>query len=349
MLGRRAGRARGVPASRAHARARSGGAAGPDRPGIRRSRSRTSWGPSTRSRGCRSSSGCTSSTRTGPTRHTPSSGRATTARTAIRATRRATTRPPSSAPYWDRSIVDPEYTEALYRQEVTYLDKRLADLFAHPRFRDATIAFTSDHGETLSRGAMPFDHRGLSPSTLSVPLILRSPGLQAGMELEEPVRQIDLGRTLLDLAGLGASEFPGRSLSAALRASSDPRPRFALESFALSASVRLEDWMLVMKLRLRSGERRALRHAVFLYDVRDDPDLERNVASKHPEKAAELRRLLVEWLMRAEPTGWSSAAALPDEEVEEQLAALGYASGEGQVVEGFLDPECACRRCEAFR
>ncbi len=261
---------------------------------------------------------------------------------------------PELAPYWDPSIVDPHYTEALYRGEVTYLDQRLAELFDHPRFLSATIAFTSDHGETLRRGWMPFEHKGISPSTLAVPLILRSAGVPAGSQLEQPVRQMDVGRTLLDLAGLGASEFPGRNLLEALEP--EPRsaePRFAIESFGLTASVQFERWMLVLKLRLRMEERKRnpeLKHAALLYDVRADPYLQRDVASEHSKTVTALRARLVDWLAEADDTDWSSPATiLPEEEVEKQLVALGYATEEGPRSDLWFDTDCQCPRCEEFR
>ncbi len=260
---------------------------------------------------------------------------------------------PELAPRWDPSIVDPGYTEALYRAEVTHLDRGLAELLEHPRFQHATIVFTADHGENLRHSDWPFDHRGLSPSTLEVPLIVRAPGLPAGAQVERGVRQIDVGRTLLDLVGLGESEFPGRNLLEALeREQGTSGPRFALEAYGLTASVRLGRWMLLLRLGLRAQERgreEELLHAARLYDVDADPYLECDLAGEHSETAAELRAHLVDWLVRTEDTGWSARSETRHEEVEEQLAALGYTTEEVARSERWIDPDCECQRCLEFR
>ena len=103
---------------------------------------------------------------------------------------------PKLAPYWDKSIADPVYTESLYKGEITYLDNELGKLFDLPRVQNGIVAVTADHGEVLRYGpGEPFDHRGLSLSTLAVPLILKAPGIAPGTQRTEPVSHLNIGRT----------------------------------------------------------------------------------------------------------------------------------------------------------
>jgi arylsulfatase A-like enzyme len=254
------------------------------------------------------------------------------------------------SPYWDKSIADPDYTEALYKSEITYLDGRLAELFAIARIQDGIIAFTADHGEVLRYGSgEPFDHRGLSLNTLAIPMILKAPGLPAGERRQDPVMQIDLGRTLLDLAGLDDVAFPGRDILG--QALEPGEPRFAMQANGLSASVLTDEWMFVLNLRVpdSEAERRAeLYHSVELYDLRSDRFCQHDVWREHREKSASLRKLLVRWLERSENRHWEAGAIVPTQEIEQHLADLGYVSVEDSKASEWFDSECDCPWCREF-
>ena len=243
--------------------------------------------------------------------------------------------------------VDPDYFEAMYRGEITYLDDQLGDLLARGRFRQAIVGFTADHGENLHEGVVPYGHRGLSQTTLAVPLILRYPGAEAGMRITRPVRQIDLGRTLLDLAGLGDAPFPGRSL---LDEDGEQGPRFAMEDNHVGASVQLGRWMLVMPLKSAPVYEITEDdvHRPSLYDNRADPAHENDLSSAEREVTASLRSALVDWLTSAAPIDLSRAPDVDAEEMARDLEALGYVSAEDPHSSAWIDPECTCEWCSRF-
>jgi len=257
---------------------------------------------------------------------------------------------PSLAPYWNHDIADPAYTEALYKSEITYLDDRLGELFRLPRVQDGIVAFTSDHGEVLRYGpGDPFDHRGLSLNTLAVPLIFKAPGLTAGERRDDPVQQIDVGRTLLDLAGLGHLEFPGRNvLSSTLQKG---EPRFALQANGISASVLTDEWMLSITLRVPGSTNEVedeLYHSVELYDLREDPVCRYNVWEQNPDKAATLRRAVIRWLEQAQRNDWESASVVSQEDIQKELADLGYVTVEDSTASEWFDSSCECSWCQRF-
>ena len=255
------------------------------------------------------------------------------------------------APDWNATIADPDYTEALYKGEVTYVDEKLGELLALARFQDAAIAFTADHGEVLRvADDSRYGHRSLSRSTLAVPLIFRAPTLAPSSRRAEPVQQIDVGRTLLNLAGHADMPFPGTDLLAGeLEAR---RPRFALQSNGFAASVTRGEWMLRLGLRdLRSGydKEPGWYHRVELFNVQKDEACTAPLEEEFPEVTAKLRRLLVRWLAQRVQNDWESTATVANGDRERHLAELGYVSVEGGAgMEAWIDPDCDCPRCQAF-
>lgn len=230
---------------------------------------------------------------------------------------------------WDPEVRDAAYMVALYRSEVTFLDEQLRSALAHPRLSDAIIAVTSDHGEHFGSHGLYWTHKGLYPETLAVPLILSWPGGPEDVRVQSAVNQLDLGRTLLDAAGLTHVDFPGKNL---LRWVEEPEaatpPRFAIGSHGHAASVSHEGWYLVLNLRSHSSPRRE-QHQVELYRPEDDPECANDLVEAEFEKARELRALLIEWLQDAPADQLARRSGVSDPEVIAQLAALGYAGEDG--------------------
>lgn len=257
---------------------------------------------------------------------------------------------PDLAPYWNEKILDPDYTEGLYKAEITYLDRQLGRLIDVDRIWSGVIAFTADHGETLRYGNDdPFDHRGLSTNTLFIPLVLRAPGLPAGARREDPVQLPDLGRTLLDLSGNSYVAFPGRNMLAEeVRAG---EPRYAMEANGWSAAVVTDRWMLVLALcaltEEQDGRDQAL-HSVRLYDLRADEYCERDVLEGHPDVARKYRELLLGWLSRSSGENWQGKATASEKEITEHLTALGYAAVPNLKAAAWFDADCTCEWCRRF-
>lgn len=255
---------------------------------------------------------------------------------------------PEIAPAWDRAIADPEFTEALYRSEVNYVDGLIERLLAVPRVGSGLLAFTSDHGETLSRGRdAHYDHEGISWNTLSVPLIFAGGSLPSGSSRAEGVRQIDVGRTLLNLSGLQAVDFPGRDLFAP--EGSAPGPRFAIEANGLSASILADDDFLRMVLRPFPPDDTSSLHRVELFDLSTDPYCEHDVFEAREERGQELREQLVAWLMEAAPTNHREADAVISSSVKKELAALGYTTLDEGDLTRWIEPDCGCPWCARLR
>lgn len=242
---------------------------------------------------------------------------------------------------------------ALYRAEVSFVDRELGRLLRDARVARGILAFTADHGECLGQHGIYFAHEHLYPDTVHVPLLLHWPDAPGGRRVQAPVQNARIARTLLDLAGLRETPFPGRSLLEELGSSPVREPSFAIAFGARSASITHERWHLVLHLseHTLSGRRDGHvyeLHSVELFDLEADPGCLRNLVEVEPERARMLRRLLVEWLASASPSGLARAAEV-DAEVRARLGALGYATEDALGAGAWIDPSCACSWCARMR
>jgi arylsulfatase A-like enzyme len=230
-------------------------------------------------------------------------------------------------------LSEKEFPHAQYRAEIDFLDEQIGRLLERPRIRSGIVAFTADHGESFGEHGIWYSHTGLYPQTTGVPLILSWPGGPRGKRCEELVSHLDLGRTLLVLAGHEAAEFPGRDLRRVLGDSPTIEPHFEISADHCSAAVQTERHRLVLHLRnyhKKSMITRRRLHEVELYDTLADPRCEVNLVreEEHYETAKGLRALLIRWLENASTDGLR-ASAVQSVELMTGLEALGYTQGSG--------------------
>ncbi len=220
--------------------------------------------------------------------------------------------------------------EEYYDRAVHYTDEHVGRLFAALRERSgerpAVAALTSDHGEEFwDHGHFEHGHDYYREVT-QVPLLVWGPGLVPAGQVEGGlVGLVDVGPTLLDLAGIEVSEpaaaDEGRSLAPLWQGAADGEKRPALPRFAggnlynLPAAL-VEDgpWRFL----LRANDREEL------YDMNRDPEERYNVAGDFPEVAERYRRLLEPRLAAflVDDAGNKPAELSPDE--LRALKALGY-------------------------
>lgn len=185
---------------------------------------------------------------------------------------------------------------ANYAGKVTLIDDQIGEVLRVVEERgelDRTIvAFVSDHGEMNGDHRLLYKQNFLSPA-VRVPFIIRLPGgqgVRAGAVDDSLVELMDLGSTLVELAG--AREIPGsqaRSLAPLLEDPSVVHRPVALSELRREAMVATPGWKLALN---RGGE------VYLLYDLAADPSEERNVAAlpAYGEIEQELRGQLDETL-----------------------------------------------------
>lgn len=220
---------------------------------------------------------------------------------------------------------DERFSGRAYAGEIAYMDAEIGRLLNHSRVAEVSataVAAIADHGESLgehgeqTHGLLAYD------ATLLIPWTLRLPAVPAAGRAAEPVSQIDLVPTLIDLFGLPPEpELPGASLLPQTRgevAGTQTRSLYAESLLPYFA----HGWA---RLRvLREGDWKYIEAPTAeLYNMALDPRELENLLDLRPEGGALARRLaeLVGEL------GDAQATVAGSEEEVERLRALGYVSG----------------------
>ncbi|CAL1298874.1 unnamed protein product [Larinioides sclopetarius] len=84
------------------------------------------------------------------------------------------------------------------------------------------IFFTSDNGFHLGQFSLPWDKRQLYEFDVRVPLLVRGPAVEKGVEIKHPVLNIDLAPTFLELANISIpADVDGESFAPYLKKSKE--------------------------------------------------------------------------------------------------------------------------------
>ncbi len=220
-------------------------------------------------------------------------------------------------PYRDR------YRGRLYAGEIAYMDAQIGRLFQHPRVareRDLAIAVLGDHGESLGEHGEQTHAILAYDSTLRVPWILKVSGGPASLRVREPVSQVDLVPTLLDLLDLRRdSELPGRSLIELL----ERGPRGPAKLYSETYLPHYTYGWAKLKVLRRGSWKYIAAPTPELYDLGRDPRELSNVHAQQPGVAHDLGRDLEEMLGATGDPERETSLVL-DYEAAEKLRGLGY-------------------------
>uniref|UniRef100_A0A1W7RGZ6 N-acetylglucosamine-6-sulfatase n=1 Tax=Agkistrodon contortrix contortrix TaxID=8713 RepID=A0A1W7RGZ6_AGKCO len=106
-----------------------------------------------------------------------------------------------------------EFLDHVYRarwQTLLSVDdmvQKVMDQLKSLKLLDSTYVFyTSDHGYHTGQFSLPINKRQLYEFDIRVPLLVRGPGVKGNQTYLEPILNIDLGPTFLDIAGINASQ-----------------------------------------------------------------------------------------------------------------------------------------------
>jgi len=210
-----------------------------------------------------------------------------------------------------------EYLVDLYDGAILAMDGLLAQVLGRldrPEFANTYVILTSDHGEEFMEHGFLWHSVSLFDEVLNVPLMIRGPGIPAGLRIDATAGLIDIVPTALDLLGLDVPEgLDGRSLRETWASGAAPERTLLLRTnFPTGGGVRLGARTSTEKLILYPEDDR-----VEFYRLTSDPN--EHTPMPPDENAEGLKRRLEETL----EAGKGDGVRLSAEEVE-QLRALGY-------------------------
>jgi arylsulfatase A-like enzyme len=216
---------------------------------------------------------------------------------------------------------------ARYAQAVRAADGEVAEILdevARSAGAPPIVAICADHGSHQGEAGLWFLHSTVHRAALRVPLLLSAPGLSPGRE-SRLVRLIDVGPTLLELAGLPSDGFGGRSLLPLVRHQRDAaRENRLFVAGGDLVVVEDDEHKLVWN---RGGVRQSWAEVpgltldlpkVALYAWRRDPEEKENLADRFPEVVQRLSA------RAAQPTGWEERTV--DPAAARLLREAGYAA-----------------------
>lgn len=187
-------------------------------------------------------------------------------------------------PYDDYSLG--RYLNCLHEADAQ-IGRLMNELRARGLADDTLLVVVGDHGEGFGEPHPTFGHgQQLYDECVRVPCLMRYPGLpNLGMRSSVAGAHIDLNPTILDILGLPASPaWQGRSLLG-------PAPRERSYFFAATTDymlgVRDGPWKYILNATLAREE---------LFNLEEDPQELRNLASARPDQCARLKPYLAAWV-----------------------------------------------------
>ncbi|MGH2353309.1 MAG: sulfatase [Chloroflexota bacterium] len=199
---------------------------------------------------------------------------------------------------WMGGVTDIRFPRAQFDAEIAYVDSALAHVFTRldtlGLSEDTLVIVTSDHGEVLDEHPCWFDHHGLYEENIHVPLLMRLRGrIPAGKRIPGFARLQDVAPTILEAIGLtevaAEERMEGRSLWQ--EATSTEARRVPTEALYLAECTwmrkrgwRTREWKLIQGLEPDIHDFPPLE----LYNLKDDPGEQRNLAESRPEVATDL-------------------------------------------------------------
>ena len=230
---------------------------------------------------------------------------------------------------WGRNMRDlagRDEVRARYDCEIAFADHHIGCLLDALPKENLFVIFAADHGESLFEHGILGHSRDLYQPGLRIPLLVRGPGISPG-HTSLPARGMDIGPTLLGLAGLTPSPGmigvdllhspPSRdrlrvfeTYGGGVREGADAH-QVLLDRPPKSQGCVLDGWKLILNASTPE-----------LYFLATDPLETRDLAGKEPQCVNHLRTLIVHWTQET-PPGAALAAPLTKDD-ERALDAAGY-------------------------
>lgn len=196
---------------------------------------------------------------------------------------------------------------------IKYLDQHIGRIFEALKekgiFEDLVVIISADHAENLGELGIYGEHATADHATCRIPMIIRWPEGAENVVEKGLHYQLDLGPTLAELLGKEPPEiWDGQSYAPAVLEGKDSgRDSLVISQCAhvCQRSVRFGDWLYMRTYH----DGYHLFPKEMLYNIKEDPYEEHNLADEHPELCRKAVYILNEWhdeMMMTMPDGYKT-------------------------------------------
>ncbi len=194
----------------------------------------------------------------------------------------------------DRTDRETERIKALYYGEVTFIDEYIGKLLAKIESLslqdDTIIAVLSDHGTQVhDHGGFGKGSDNLRAYQTGIVWQMKVPGMKA-KNINALVQSHDVMPTFLDLLDIPYNRMDGKSVMPVVKGETEIHrspivtgwAAFTTGNAGAAASVRTDEWNYIRNVHNDEME--------ILYDLKNDPEENDNVAADHPDIVKKLKR-----------------------------------------------------------
>ena len=192
-----------------------------------------------------------------------------------------------------RRIIDGYDTGVLYADFI--VGKLFQELEDQGIYDDTYIIVTSDHGENLGELGLYAEHGTADGITCRIPMLIKGPGIRAGHVDGDLHYSLDACPTAAQLLGVAANpQWDGVSYAPALtEGASCGRDHLILSQMAhvCQRSVRFNDYIYIRTYHCGFH----LFDKEMLFNLKEDPHEQHNLAAQHPELCQKAAVMLLDW------------------------------------------------------
>ena len=176
----------------------------------------------------------------------------------------------------------------------------VAELKAAGELENTYIIYTSDNGGGMRpNGTLGWGKAQLYEGGLRIPMVVAGPGVKAGVQCDEPVVQWDFIPTIHDLAG-SSQPLPENLDGGSLRSVFEQGNAGSVERPVEGMVFHYPCYFAPPLSVIRVGDYKYMKHLLTgemqLFNLKNDYSEKQNLAKAMPEKAAELDKILADYL-----------------------------------------------------
>jgi len=180
------------------------------------------------------------------------------------------------------------------------LGSLVAELKAAGELENTYIIYTSDNGGGMRpNGPLGWGKAQLYEGGLRIPMVVAGPGVKAGVQCDEPVVQWDFLPTIHDLAG-SSQPLPENLDGGSLRSVFEQGNAGSVERPVEGMVFHYPCYFAPPLSVIRVGDYKYMKHLLTgemqLFNLKNDYSEKQNLAKAMPEKAAELDKILADYL-----------------------------------------------------